>query len=379
MATKDIILPLRWSAEGDWQNILHDRWYLIVNGLREFIDDSALLKSLQNLPEDSYLRIISSPRTFNRLWKASVSNNENVLTSYISRCIDAEMFRSGQASKLTTSVWTANCDLYIPNNLSWSDFVSFQNTAPNEWTGYTAYRAPLIEKIPVDFVSPCTTSKPSVITGLREYDRNTLCPFSFEQYEIAYSRILKAWTVIATNASQCQKFLASFVSVITCSTDSQHPQIFLSESSNEVVGRITLLNPHVTDVNISDVVSALIHEAIHSYLYSWELRHPFVLDRKLAAAKFTQSPWTGKLLSLHSFLHACFVWYGIAMLWSSTDIRKQFPQADVMRHMRISTIGFIKMNHFKLLHSVRTELSDEVITCIVRMQKEIQALSFCNE
>jgi HEXXH motif-containing protein len=67
---------------------------------------------------------------------------------------------------------------------------------------------------------------------------------------------------------------------------------------------------HVDSLKLAN---ALVHEAIHSLLYMVELMEPFYVfeDRAFEVA----SPWTGNLLSLRSYVHACFVWFGLWNFW----------------------------------------------------------------
>jgi hypothetical protein len=58
------------------------------------------------------------------------------------------------------------------------------------------------------------------------------------------------------------------------------------------------------------------HEAIHHSLYMAELSSPMVLDSAACAEIRPLSPWTGNLLTVHSYLHACLVWFGLLRLWS---------------------------------------------------------------
>ena len=60
---------------------------------------------------------------------------------------------------------------------------------------------------------------------------------------------------------------------------------------------------------------ALVHEAIHAVVYRLELIEFLHLDDRASLAQQTTSPWSGRSLTLRSFVHACFVWYGLWHLW----------------------------------------------------------------
>src|SRR5205085_8852570 len=60
-------------------------------------------------------------------------------------------------------------------------------------------------------------------------------------------------------------------------------------------------------------VEALVHEAIHQYLYRTELESGNFCD--LSELRTYRSPWSGKRIPLHSLIHGSFVWFGLLGLW----------------------------------------------------------------
>jgi hypothetical protein len=51
-------------------------------------------------------------------------------------------------------------------------------------------------------------------------------------------------------------------------------------------------------------------------IYKLELADSLYTDESQAKQLTTVSPWSGRTLLLHSFVHACFVWYGLWRFWS---------------------------------------------------------------
>jgi hypothetical protein len=80
-------------------------------------------------------------------------------------------------------------------------------------------------------------------------------------------------------------------------------------------GRIGISVPISGVVPVAAAANALVHEAIHSYLYILESIDPFYLDFNAAECVSVRSPWTGRMLPLPSFTHACLVWYGLGRFW----------------------------------------------------------------
>ena len=89
----------------------------------------------------------------------------------------------------------------------------------------------------------------------------------------------------------------------------------VSSSQRDYIGRVLLIN--VKEICMERVVSALIHEAIHNYLFCLEHSSRF-LSRNRIKTKL-ESPWSGKEIPDSAFVHACYVWYGLYNFWKSID------------------------------------------------------------
>ena len=86
-----------------------------------------------------------------------------------------------------------------------------------------------------------------------------------------------------------------------------------SSSNREFVGFCLLSNIHIPPDRVFVSVEALVHEAIHQYLYRTELESGNFCD--LSELRTYRSPWSGKRIPLHSLIHASFVWFGLLSLW----------------------------------------------------------------
>jgi hypothetical protein len=90
-----------------------------------------------------------------------------------------------------------------------------------------------------------------------------------------------------------------------------------SLSHCQFAGLSLILNAHHDDVTLAAVADRIIHESIHDLLYMGHFTEP-VLATSLPTdptAVAVESPWTGRSLTLRNYLHACFVWYGLARFW----------------------------------------------------------------
>lgn len=61
---------------------------------------------------------------------------------------------------------------------------------------------------------------------------------------------------------------------------------------------------------------ALVHEALHSFLFFGELKDSRLLRAESDASRTIVSPWTGNRLDLHTGIHALFVWIVLTIYWS---------------------------------------------------------------
>ena len=105
------------------------------------------------------------------------------------------------------------------------------------------------------------------------------------------------------------------------------------------------------------IADSLVHEAIHSFIYVVEEEQPFIPDRAAAETVKLISPWSGRALELHAFLHACFVWFGMWQFWRRALGSGVFPEARARRWMARSRAGFDHPSLLDDLHGVSAHVS----------------------
>lgn len=88
----------------------------------------------------------------------------------------------------------------------------------------------------------------------------------------------------------------------------------VSSSNRSHVGQCVLTNLHLADDRVVVAAEALVHEAVHQYLYRIEGEDGSFCD--LDAHGRYRSPWSGNWIPLHSFIHACFVYFALLGFWS---------------------------------------------------------------
>lgn len=91
-----------------------------------------------------------------------------------------------------------------------------------------------------------------------------------------------------------------------------------------VIGAVNYGNVHLAPPHL--LVENLVHESIHSLIYITQMADR-MFEAEVDDHLEVTSPWTGALLHPRSFVHACFVWYGLSYLWTQTDCAAAFAGA----------------------------------------------------
>lgn len=147
--------------------------------------------------------------------------------------------------------------------------------------------------------------------------------------------------------------------------------MFASYSSCYYIGRNTLVNPQLVDRLL--LSEALLHEAIHSYLYMIDPDPFWGLKSASDAADATViSPWTNRSLPLFAFLHACFVWYGLFFFWARVMQREGATNGRAVDHLSYAQGGFMRRKLVDVLGRQNRDLVKQpVLLAIEAMGRNI--------
>jgi HEXXH motif-containing protein len=96
---------------------------------------------------------------------------------------------------------------------------------------------------------------------------------------------------------------------------SNFPTATVSNSFYDSAGMAALTNVHLLVWSTEALADSIIHEAVHSLLFHVQLTTPFYHDVEFAREIMVRSPWTGRMLGLSAFVHACFVWFALWSFW----------------------------------------------------------------
>lgn len=160
----------------------------------------------------------------------------------------------------------------------------------------------------------------------------------------------------------------------------------MSSSTGDYNFRVLLRNAHSESVDIAVMAEWLIHEAIHFVLNCYEIEQAFVQPqyRKKQRTRFVLSRWTQRQIEFHSYLHACFVWFGLAGFAQLFLSHPKLNEHTLKRLQYTSTRGFLlggKMSDLLGVSAnwVRPSLLSEIneLQSLVRNQFERRFLGSC--
>ncbi|MEZ4362448.1 MAG: HEXXH motif-containing putative peptide modification protein [Kofleriaceae bacterium] len=157
-----------------------------------------------------------------------------------------------------------------------------------------------------------------------------------EQERRAVVAKLEAAFALLPRVSPLADGLVRAMTQVICARTAVEDARFYTASDASTLGVIHLTNAHLDRKTPAQVASELVHEAIHQALFRWELQHALLARPEAATAKVT-SPWTGAKLDLYAYVHACFVWYGVANLWRQGGAPDDLS---VVRQRRAAEVGF---------------------------------------
>lgn len=295
---------------------------------------AVVLAELEALPDDSYLALIRSPEVFHAAFFASVSstsasagsgaNASAELAAKLSAWIAVERARLGAATSLDGKARSAGCDRVL---FAGGGVVRAIEELPRLVTGGPG---------PGPVLDLASELPARVITRFPERVLVTPSP---EETALTVAKLEAAWRLLRALSPLAHQLVGDVTQVV-CARTAVSDERFYTASDATTIGVVHLANAHLPRKSAAEVASELVHEAIHQALFRWELRHRLLEDAALATEK-VRSPWTGATLDLYAFVHACFVWYGVANLWRQPNAAGDLADAlTVARLRRTAEAGF---------------------------------------
>jgi hypothetical protein len=307
--------------------------------------------ALEDLPGWAVVRFAIAPSTRRRLARWHQDPAKHVAS--LCHTLKAEQRLSGKAVS-GEGCWTALGDFFVTGKAG-----GFVDPRVGNWNTDVNLRAPrLVQLIPVDALSP----------NLRDIS----CPFSFEPYKAeefaAMATKLEAVMEFAESvfraSAQAIRRCAKVVVAVKAITEGVG-----SSSHYTLPGQIFLRTSGVSTE--AQIANALVHETIHQVLYVLESGRRFAEDNVLPIRPKVVSPWTGRQLSLDSYFHACFVWYGLATFWRRALRSTLLPSDSMEAQLNAALCGFRSGNPADTLLPYREAICPEAVDAVASLWEEL--------
>jgi hypothetical protein len=317
-----------------------------------------LFHSITSLPKTSQQRLLLAPRLYTLL--RSKNEPEAGDIDSFKQFLDLERYLSNQEGNRPRDAWTASYDYYLgPEEPVEEDAPAC--TANLSFGGET-FKAPTLGSIVLDAFRPFTQADfPPPMGEVINHTPEEL-QFITRRLEQSLEQIGR----ISPTALAAVDALVQVISLVRAPKSLKGTQSF---SNKPVLGRMGLANADSNRWTVSKIADAIVHEAIHALIYKIELTNCLYLDNSVEAEGFTAvSPWSGRTLPLHSFVHACFVWFGLWSFWGLAS-----PEETEAEHLKNKAAhGFLSGHPLSCIpEAARERIRPEVRNAVDRMFKAV--------
>lgn len=255
------------------------------------------LQGVIGLDGSAALDVLDAPETLHFIQSAR-QGDEDGLVAFLREATSAELARSGLAT-VDRPVWSAKGDAYFrPDGERWS-------------------RPRLHGGVVIDARSP-RAARPLAASAFRETELGPAIPWTSDEEEQAVSRVIAGWSRLERLSPAASTLVRSSARCLVL-RQTEDRNAFTSSSSRRYVGRVMLMNPDTNLVTEEQLVSALLHESVHSFLYRLEHVAPFATSNE-SDDDVLISPWSGGRIRLQTYIHACFVYYALVRLWGPSAL-----------------------------------------------------------
>lgn len=315
-----------------------------------------LLARLRDLPDPAFIRLLIAPQTYNHLRYAVPP----LAAAFLAGALAAEERREGSEVSLPEGGWTALGDRYFPPGPPLA-----QVEPGGSWSKERPFRAPCLPGgLPVDFVSPHARGKlPEVAGDGGEYP--------IAEATRALEKLTQASDLLAQASQPAAEAVSRFTRVLVLRHDHTRPDLYTSCSTTLHIGRAVMRNPHLERATLHELCDGLVHETIHFIADILELRTPFVDEARGQEAR-VHSPWTGRSLSLHTYLQASLVWFGVGAFWLQAASAGLSDPYIVARYLLRAAAGFQSGEATRRLEVHRAALAPSLFETISEAQRWFQ-------
>lgn len=194
---------------------------------------------------------------------------------------------------------------------------------------------------------------------------------SYLEVKTIFNRLKEAFNLIGQTNESAAKCFFTVIQTIAIRKDITDPTGFGSSSWDDEPGKIGFTNAHLPHISIECFINALVHESIHSLLCMIEFEEPFYLKIEDKNILLLQSPWTGRFLRLHSFLHACFVWFALWNFWKFQINLQLLDDKQVNKFFEFAENGFLKGSLLEILEDAKSFINPDLLEVIRLIQTKV--------
>lgn len=294
-------------------------WRLQVVG--DSLSQPYLFAEVRALPLVQQQRILLAPAVQRLLGRAPDQESLRALRAFVRR---EQSLMEGTAG---VPGWTALGDYYRTAD-------SNPSSESREWLREAEYRASSAEHLVLD--THCDHNGELIPEEFAQ-----LVPHSASEIETIRDGISRAIGLIRATSRPAAMMIRECARIVRISKAPQTPALNVTHSHRNVIGRIGFINAqNSTRWTADKFANDLVHESVHAMIYKLELQTPLYVDYDAATEMKAVSPWTGRELNLHSFVHACFVWFALCSFWKRANATTDEAQAQQER----ARSGFLKGN-----------------------------------
>lgn len=325
----DLVEHLSWKAGA---SLLFEatRAHLLWTQARLRILDKGsnrdLYRRVKSLPAPSQKRVLTAPLFFSLLLE---EQDSGAAIEKIEHSIAVEEYLCGKAKTTTVRGWSALGDVQLISAAA--EGIQIRDAALR------------VENLVIDTRSPLED-------GVTENELGKIEAFSESELREFQRRVREARNAILDISPIALETLDECVRQVSSIRTSEDTSLTKSSSMNLFLGRMLLTNGASEAWSSSKLIDRVVHESIHSLLYKFELVAPLYTDYQAAVEEKIQSPWSGRTLSLRSFVHACFVWFGLKCFWEMDMLHR----GDI--HLREAQQGFAVTNPLETLGAEARQL-----------------------
>ena len=320
--------------------------------------DTDLLHLLTSLPKSSQQRLLLAPRLYSMLRSKNEPGAEDI--DSFKQYWDIERYLCKQDSVRPRGSWTALGDYYLAPEMPVQEGLRLP-VSSFSFRG-ELFEAPKLGNIVIDAFRQFT--KDDFPPPMGEVTNHT--PEELEYIMRRLEQSLEQISRISLTARSAVEALIQVISLVRAPLSLTGTQSF---SNKPVLGRMGLANADSERWTGSKIADAIVHEAIHALIYKIELTNCLYLDYEVEGESFkVVSPWSGRTLPLHSFVHACFVWFGLWNFWGLASPEED--QAAVLKNK--AAHGFLAGHPLSCIPGAALErIQPEVRDAIDRMFKQV--------